>query len=179
MLGLGGLMAFGPLGRVMVSTMFGPEPTAIAWSAWVAGLVVIAGFVARTGRNRVIIYHVEPDSIRAATRDALMDSDEAFAETLQGFEDRASRTSVDLRPSLRMKTAVIDVQGDHPGPAMARIRPRLQTILNMVDRPVSTLSTAFFAASSVVMLVPVVGFVALDPQGRQAVRTVGKWLKWW
>ncbi len=179
MLGLGGLVAFGPLGRVVVSALFGPDATAIAWSLWVAGLVLVAVLVARTGRNRLVVYHVEPDPVRSTTRDALADSSGSFAETLQGFEDRASRTSVNLRLSHRTKTAVIDVQGDESGRLIAQIRPRIGDILQTVDRPVSTLSTAFFAASSLVMLIPVVGFVTVDPQGRRAVRMLGKWLKWW
>ena len=178
-LGLSGLVAFGPVGRVVVSGIFGTEASAIAWSIWVAGLLGIAVFIARTGRSRLVVYHVEPDQIRAATRDALAETGDSFIETLQGFEDRTSGTSVLLRPSPRVKTAVIEAGGNGSAQILTMVRPRIEGSLGTVDRPTSTLSTAFFLASSLVMLAPVLHFVAFDPQGRRTIRAVGRWLKWW
>ena len=179
MFGLSGLVAFGPMGQVAVAGVFGPEATATAWSAWVVGLIVLAGFVARTGRNRLVIYHVEPDQIQGAARDTLAGPGGSFIETLQGFEDGTSRTSVIVRVSPRSGTAVVDVQGGASGPVMDLIRPRIKEILKRFDRPSATISTTFFFASSLVMLTPAANFVAFDPQGRRAVRTVGRWLQWW
>ena len=179
MFGLSGLVAFGPVGRVAVSGFFGPEATATAWSAWVASLMVLAAFVARTGRNRLVIYHVEPDQIRSATRDALAGLGGTFIETLHGFEDAASRTSVLVRVSPRSKTAVVATKGGASGPVMNTIRPRIKETFRAIDRPTSSISTAFFFASSLVMLIPAANFVGFDPQGRRAVRTVGRWLRWW
>lgn len=176
--GLGGLVAFGPLGRAVVAGIFGPTATPVAWVAWGAALVLVAAAVARTGRYRLVIYHVAPDQARAATGATLADLGGTFVETLNGFEDRERRTGVAVRSSPRMQTAVVDVQGHATGPVLAGLLPGLRARLGQVARPVSTLSTAFFAGSSLLLLAPAVAFIALDPQGRRAARAMARWLGW-
>ena len=172
---LSGLIAFGPVGHVVVSAFFGPDASPVAWSIWLAALVVIAGFIARSGRNRLVIYHVQPQQIQGATREALP---ETYLPTLHGFEDAANRTSLQVRVYPRMRTATIEASGTDPARALTLLRPPLRTCLRGIDVPVSTLSTAFFTASALVMVGPVVGYLFLDPQGRRLVRTVGGWVGW-
>jgi len=178
MLGLSGLVAAGPVGRVAVAGLFGSDPTPIAWLVWVMGLAITAALVARTGRYRVIVYHVEPEQVRAATQAALAGLGGSYNATLNGFEDREARTSVTIRASDRTRTAVIEAQGDQAGSVMAAVGPTLRLTLRSVTRPVSSLSTTFFAASALIMLAPVTSFIAFDPRGRRAVRVIGRWLGW-
>jgi len=178
MLGLSGLVAAGPVGRVAVASLFGPDPTPIAWLVWVMGLAIIAALVARTGRHRVIVYHVEPEQVQAATQAALAGLGGSYTATLNGFEDREARTSVTIRASDRTRTAVVEAQGDQAQSVMAAVGPTLRLTLRAVTRPVSSLSTTFFAASGLAMLAPVVSFIAFDPRGRRAVRVIGRWLGW-
>lgn len=175
---LSGLVAFGPVGHVVVSAVFGPDATEVAWLTWLATLVLMAGLIARTGRNRLVIYHVEPEQIRAVTRARLLELDGAYLPTLQGFENPASRTSVLLRIYPRMQTATIEATGEAPAGVMKRLRPHLRQALRAIDEPVSSLSTAFFTVSGMLMAGPVVGYLVLDPQGRRLVRAVGRWVGW-
>ena len=172
---LSGLVAFGPVGHVVVGAFFGAEPSTVAWSIWLASLVVVAGFIARSGRNRLVIYHVPPDQIRVATREALPES---YLPTLHGFEDAADQSSLQVRVYPRMRTATIEACGTDPARALTLLRPPLRANLGVIEVPVSTLSTAFFTASALVMVGPVVGYLFLDPQGRRLVRTVGRWVGW-
>lgn len=176
--GLSGLVAVGPVGRVVVAGLFGPEATRWAWVIWVFGLILGAALLARTGRHRVVVYHVEPDQVWAGVASVLAGLDRPFATTLQGFEDHASRTSVTVRASPRTRTAVVEAQGTAAGSVATALRLGLGVSLRGVPQPVSNLSTAFFAGASLIMLAPVVGFVAFDPQGRRAIRTLGRWLGW-
>ena len=178
MAGLSGLVAVGPVGRTVVRGVFGPGATVAAWLAWGAALVLAALAIARSGRHRVVVYHVEPDQVRTATGTALASWGGEFAPTLNGFEDASTRTGVTIRASPRTRTAVVEVEGNEAGPVTTALRLGLRASLRRVNRPVSTLSTAFFAASGLVMAAPVVGFVALDPRGRRAARTVARWLGW-
>ncbi len=170
---LSGLVAFGPVGHVVVATLFGPDAATVAWTVWLTGLVIVAAIIARSGRNRLVIYHVEPDQIRAATRAALPES---YLSTLHGFEDPINRTSIAVRTYPRMKTATIEAEGASTGPALTMLRPQLRAALKALDEPVSSLSTAFFLTSALVMVGPVVGYLWLDPQGRRLVRAVGRWV---
>ena len=172
---LSGLVAFGPVGHVVVGAFFGPNASAVAWSIWLGSLVLIAGFVARSGRNRLVIYHVPPDQIHLATRESLP---EFYLSTLHGFEDAANQTSLQVRVYPWMRTATIEANGTGPGRALTLLRPLLRAKLREIDVPVSTLSTLFFTASALVMVGPVVGYLFLDPQGRKLVRTVGRWVGW-
>ena len=178
MFGLSGLIAFGPLGRTVVSAIFGPDPSPWAWLVWSVGLLGIAGVVARLGRDRVVVYHAEGEQVRSATAEALADSFGSFAATLIGFEDPSRRTSVTVQPSPRSRTVVVEAQGDEARSVMAALRLGLRARMLVVDRPASALATAFFIASGLVMLARVVGFITFDPQGRRAARTVGRWLGW-
>lgn len=176
--GLFGLVAFGPFGRVVVAATFGPAATPAGWLAWALLLAIMAACWTRTGRDRTVIYHAAPEHAEAALVAALGDLGGAYVATLHGYEDRATRTSILLRTSARTRTAVVDVQGDGAGAVAGRLRKALRVHLATIARPVSTLSTAFFAASSLLMLAPVATFLALDPQGRRAIRAVARWLGW-
>ena len=174
---LSGLVAFGPVGQVVVGALFGPDATALAWSIWLLGLTILAALLARTGRRRLVVYHIPAAAVRPAVEAALAESGGSFAPTLQGFEDPAHGTGFLIRTYPRTRTAVIEAQGDASA-TTAALPPRLRERLRNVEQPVSAISTAFFTASTVVMLVPVAGFVLLDPAGRRATRTVGRWLGW-
>ncbi len=65
--GLGGLIAFGPLGQVAVDAVF-PRPSVAAWMA-VASLVgLLAMAWSLRARKRLVIYRVEADPLDHAAR---------------------------------------------------------------------------------------------------------------
>lgn len=175
---LSGLVAFGPVGQVVVGALFGPDATVLAWSTWFLGLTILAGLLARTGRRRLVIYHAPADAVRPAVESALAEAGGSFAPTLQGFEDPTRQTAILVRAYPRTRTAVVEGQGDGARATIAALQPRLRDRFRAIGQPVSAISTAFFTASALVMLVPVAGFILLDPAGRRATRTVGRWLGW-
>ena len=103
---------------------------------------------------------------------------EKFERNELGFEDGANRTSVVVRTYPRMKTATIEADGAGSASTLILIRPGLRSALKAIDEPVSSLSTAFFITSAMVMVGPVVSYLFLDPQGRRLVRAVGRWVGW-
>lgn len=178
LLSLSGLVAFGPVGQLVVRTIFGPDATTLAWSIWLAGLALAAWLVARTGRRRLVLYHVPRDATRGAVGEALAASGATFRPTLQGFEDAERGVAIHIREYNLTRTALVDGQGPGASATLARLQGPLREHFQRVEPPVSALSTAFFLLSGAVMLVPVVGFLARDPAGRKLARAVGGWFGW-
>ncbi len=70
-IGLGGLVAFGPFGRAVLSRVVGENAGPLAWWIWVAMVSLWALVLAGSASLRVTIYHLAADELDRAVRDAL------------------------------------------------------------------------------------------------------------
>ena len=69
--GLGGLVAFGPFGRAVLGRLVGEGAGPLAWSIWVGVVGLWALVLAGSASFRVTVYHVDPEELDRAVRDAL------------------------------------------------------------------------------------------------------------
>ncbi|MEO6809297.1 MAG: hypothetical protein ABI353_09330, partial [Isosphaeraceae bacterium] len=106
-MGLGGLIAFGPIGSVLIQVIF-PGPSVWAWLALAATWALLALFwLPRTAR-RLVVYNVEPSNLNQAVRDALIELPGSFAPTLTGFEDAEHGRGVAVRIVPGSRTGMVE-----------------------------------------------------------------------
>ena len=84
-MGLGGLVAFGPFGRAVLGRIVGEPAGPVAWSIWLALIGLWSLVLAGSASLRMTIYHVSPDELDRAVREALARLDGGFSRTLRGY----------------------------------------------------------------------------------------------
>ena len=170
-IGVGGVLAFGPFGRLLARALFG-EPDTLDWLVLVSGYGLVGTFLARRSLHRVVVYHVDPASLLLALEDVLLENNGRFSRTLRGFEDveRGSGLSVDTTPWLR--SAVVEAHGRDAERLIREVRPRLSERLRSVDVGPSPVAFGLFGLSMIVMLTPLVGQLITQPRAREALRVL-------
>ena len=68
--GLGGMVAFGPFGRAVLGRVAGEQAGPLAWSIWVGLVALWALVLAGSASLRVTVYHISPEELDLAVRDA-------------------------------------------------------------------------------------------------------------
>ncbi|MHC5544243.1 hypothetical protein ACYOEI_38945, partial [Singulisphaera rosea] len=111
--GIGGLVLFGPFGQTMVRTFF-RTANLQAWLALTSAYIFVAILISRRASRNLVVYHVDPRSLDAALREALLRVPGNYSRTMQGFEDPATRRGVTVSASSRLRTATITAFGDDP-----------------------------------------------------------------
>jgi hypothetical protein len=166
--GVGGLVAFGPIGQWVVDRLF-PAPSLWAWLAVVTALWLATLLWAPRTARRLVVYNVDPEAFDAALAETLRDLPGHFAPTLRGFEDPESGRGVAVERGARSGTATIEAYGSRPEPLIASLAPGLRARLQAPTPPRPGAGAGWFLLSALTLLIPLVGLVATRPQVRAAL----------
>lgn len=169
--GIWGLLAFGPVGQVMVR-LLARTPNVWAWLTWATSLILLALCLAPRSARRLVVYHVEPEAVPQALRACLDELPGSFSPTLRGFEDpRSGRgVAVDLSPAWR--TATIEAYGRQPEALIALLLPRLRERLREAAPRCSAAATVWFSLSGLTLVVPLVGLLLSRSEVLAALRAL-------
>ncbi|MGE3820101.1 MAG: hypothetical protein AB7I30_11810 [Isosphaeraceae bacterium] len=168
-LGVGGIVAFGPLGQYVTRALFG-QPDWLDWLAFLSALGLIASLFAGRALRRAVVYHVDRPVILAAVELTLQDLGVAYRGTITGFEQPSEGRWVVVETSPRLRTALIEVHGREAERFLQALRPRLQRRLRAIPVSPSRVSTVFQGLAVVVILIPALVGVLSQPGPRAALR---------
>ena len=169
--GVGGLVAFGPIGHWLVARLF-PAPSLWAWMAVVTALWLAALLWAPRTARRLVVYHVDPAAFDAALAGALGDLPGQFAPTLRGFEDAKSGRGVAVERGARARTITIEAYGSRPEALIAALAPGLRARLRGTSPPRSRALAGWFVLAALTLLAPLAALVMSRPQVRAALWAV-------
>jgi hypothetical protein len=152
-MGLGGLIAFGPIGSVLIQAIF-PGPSIWAWLALAATWALFTLlWLPRTAR-RLVVYNVESSKLNQAVRDALMELPGSFAPTLTGFEDAEHGRGVAVGIGPRSRTGLVEAYGSQSETLTATLGPCLRERLRGTAPRSRSAATLWFALSTLTLLTP-------------------------
>lgn len=169
--GVGGLLTFGPFGRTIVQRAFG-EPSLSAWLAMLSAVCLAATFWGRRAARRLVIYHIDPETLDRVLVDALQLSAGQFRRILGGFEDRAGTNALSVEASRRMQYAVIEARGNDTERVLNELRRTLETQVQAVKTGPSPVAWWLLALSALTMLGTLGGYLLLQPRNADWVRHV-------
>jgi len=168
-LGLGGLVLIGPLGRIVAQTLFG-RAGLLQWLLLTLVAILLVSRLARRSWRRLVIYHVDGETLDTALRDAL--GPDEFIRTLSGYEDRTHACGIRVHHSPRWQAAVVEGFGHDPDALIRALRPRLKERLRQAAAGPTGVSLLFFGLSALTMLVPLAGHLLTQPRTRAALRVL-------
>lgn len=178
-IGLGGLVIFGPFGRAVLGRVVGDHAGPFAWAVW-AGLVTLWAFVlAGSATLRLTVYHISPEELVGAVREALGRLDGHFVPTLRGFEDAAQGTGVTVKPIRWFHSGSVEAYGRTPDALIRALRGSLVEALDRIPQKPSSVTHCLYLAACLTMILPVSGFFATDPKAQEALRALMQSIRWW
>jgi hypothetical protein len=177
--GLGGLVAFGPFGRSVLARLVGNEVGLLGWSIWVAMVVLWSMVLAGSATLRLTIYHLSPEELDRAVREALQGVGGRFTRTIHGFEDAGRGTGITVKSLPKLRAGAIEAYGKDPEALIAELQPRLFEALAKYPQNPSRISHAMFGLACLAMLVPVIGYFRSIPRAQNALRTLLESIGWW
>jgi hypothetical protein len=177
--GLGGLIAFGPFGLSVLARLVGNEVGLLAWSIWVAVVVLWSLVLAGSAALRVTVYHLTPEELDRAVREALTGIGGRFTPTIHGFEDAKREVGITVKSLPKLRAGSIEAHGKDAETLIAELKPRLREILAKSPQSPSKISHAMFGLACLVMLVPVTGFFLSNPRAKNALRALLESFGWW
>ena len=169
--GVGGLLTFGPFGQLMARALFG-KPNVLDWLTLISGEGLIATVLARRALRRVAVYCVDAESLSRALREALDRGPGRFVATLAGFEDRVEARGISVEFTPRSRAAVLEAYGRDPEEFMNDLAPRLQDGLRGVLMPPSPVSWIVSALWGLTTLTFITSLFLAQPQARAALRAL-------
>ena len=178
-LGLGGLVVFGPFGRAVIGRLVGAEAGLLAWAIWVGVVGLWAMVLAGSASLRVTVYHVAPEELDRAVRDALGRLEGRFAPILNGFEDTKRGAGITVKPLRWLRSGSVEAYGREPEVLIRELRPNLKIALARLPQRASGVSHAMFGLACVTMLVPVSSFFYANPRAKDALHKLVQSLRWW
>jgi hypothetical protein len=168
---LGGLIAFGPVGQILVSTVF-PRPSLSAWMA-VASLTSLLAMVgASRARKRLVVYHVEADELDHALGRAMESVAGFTTRTIHGYEDVLGRRGVTVEIGRRLRFGVIEAYGEGAESLIVAVRPALISQLATVSPRPSHLGTILYALGCATFVLPIAAVVISRPDVQAALRKI-------
>ncbi len=151
--GLGGLVAFGPVGDLAVHWLF-PSPNLPAWLAVASGLGLVALVFMARARTRIHIYSVTPETLIYSVERAINSVMESPTRTLQGFEDTPRRRGVRIEAGRWLKTGIVEATGEAPESMISQITPALRQELERFESKPSRTAAGMFALASLTAMIP-------------------------
>jgi hypothetical protein len=170
-LGLGGLIAFGPLGQVAVDSLF-PKPSLAAWMAVASFVGLVAMAWSLRARRRMVVYRVEAEPLDRALNSAMAATCGRVSRTVLGIEDVEGNRGITVDRG-RFRVAVIEAHGDHPEALIAALGPVLARSLAEASAPPSRLPWLWFSLSSASAAIPTALALLTRPEVRAAIRRMG------
>ena len=172
-LGLGGVIAFGPVGEFLVDFLF-PRNSLAAWLAVASGVGLLALVGSTRARRRLVVYHIEKQELIPAISTALERITGPVHQTLHGFEDMRGQRGLTVEFGKRLGFGVMEAYGENPESLIDRIRPELQASLSVVVSRPSRLASLWFGLSfvSVVVLFGMTAYIS-----RSEVRAIVRMIK--
>jgi hypothetical protein len=170
-LAVGGLLAFGPIGVVLIRLLF-PGESVWAWLALPTTLALVALVWAPKTRRRVVVYNVSPDEFERVARAVADHMPGRLAPTLRGYEDRAAGRGFWMDGSRRGRTAVVEAFGRDADAFAAAIADELRERLRGTGRRSSPVSRVWFALSALVIWAPMIVAILSRPHVRAALRAL-------
>jgi hypothetical protein len=178
-IGLGGLVAFGPFGRAVLGRLVGADVGILAWSIWVTIVVLWALVLAGSASLRVTIYHVRPEELDRAVREALGSLEGQFVRTLKGYEDPKRAAGLTVKSLRFLGSGSVEAYGQAPETLIRELKPKLRAALAELPQRGSRVSHAMFGLACLTMLVPVSSFFLANPRAKEALRMLMQSLRWW
>jgi hypothetical protein len=170
-LGIGGVLAFGPFGQLLTRALSG-KPDLLDWMVVVSALGLCASLVARRSLFRVVVYHVDGPTLAAALEDVLREVGGRFHRTLSGYEDRERGRGVVVEVTHRLRSATVEAYGRDAEGLIRDVRPRLRERLRHVAVGPSPVAPLFYGLSMLVMVAPLVSLFLTQPRAREALRVL-------
>jgi len=170
--GVGGLLVFGPVGRLLAgrAAAFG-TPSVWAWLMVSSALGLLAlPWLPRSFR-RLAIYNVAPEPLAQALREVLKELPGAFEPTLKGYESGEHQQGLIVETTRWFRAAVVEAYGDHSENLIRRVRSGLNDHLSgsmTRPSPVAWLMLSLCLA----LILPVLGVLLSRPQAREVFRVL-------
>jgi hypothetical protein len=169
LLGVGGVVAFGPLGQFLVAAIF-KEPDLKSWLAFLSILGLLASLFARRAMRRVVVYHVDGSSLDAALTTTLVERVPGLRRTIGGYEQPQTGRWIAVDPSPKLQTTVIEVHGKEAEALAEMIRRQLKSRLEPVVVPPSRSAGVFLALAGFLILASLIRGILAEPGLRTALR---------
>lgn len=111
--GLGGLIVLGPIGEVLVRSIF-PAPTIWAWLAIASFYLLLVLLWLPRSHRRMVIYNLDPASVASVVSSALSARPDlgVFQPTMHGFEEASHRRGIRVERGLGGQTTVVESYGE-------------------------------------------------------------------
>jgi hypothetical protein len=169
--GVGGLVAFGPIGDWLVHRLF-PAPSPWAWMAVATFLWLLALLWAPRTARRLVIYNVDPATLREAIRELLDQFPGPYVATLHGFEDSLSGRGLTIEVPSWSRTATVEAIGRRPEELIAVLAPALRERLRGTAPRDRVAATAWLLLSGLTVALPIFVMMFNRPQVRAALRAL-------
>ena len=170
--GLSGLMVFGPIGNLLVVRLspFG-KPNPWAWLALGAsfGLLVLP-WLPRSFR-RLVIYNVDADRLDEVWAEVLATLPGSFLRTVRGFEDPVHRRGLTIDSSPRLRSVVVEAYGHDPETLIQAVGGRLRGRLR---RPSGRPAAVAWLLLGLCMglIAPILVVLLTRPRAREVLRVL-------
>lgn len=168
-LGFGGLIAFGPVGELLILWIF-PRPSIAAWMAVASlvGLIALAGSL--RARRRVIVYHADSAALGDALALAFEEVAGPSTPTPHGLQDRESRRGLHVETGRRLGTGTVETYGESPEALAEALAPVLAARLASSRSPRSRLATFWYGLAFLTLTVAALATALTRPDARAEVR---------
>ena len=172
-LGLGGLIAFGPLGGLIVDTVF-PRPNLPAWLAMASLVGLLAMMGASRARTRFVVYNVSGQALTDAIGRVMEAIAGPVTATLHGYEDAKGRRGVTVEIGPILGWGIVSAHGEAPEALIDAVRSALKARLDTPRRIRSSLVALWFALAGVTLAVLFIATTLMTrDEVRAAVRKIG------
>lgn len=173
-LGLGGLIAFGPLGELIVNTVF-PRPNLPAWLAMVSLVGLFAMMGASRARSRLVVYNVDSQALTDAVGRVMEAIAGPVTATVHGYEDAKNRRGVTIEIGPILGWGIVSAHGEAPEALIDAVGSALKARLDAPRRIRSSLVALWFAlAAATLAALFVASTLTSRPEVRAAVRKIGR-----
>ena len=171
--GLGGLIAFGPLGGLIVNIVF-PRPNLPAWLAMASLVGLLAMMGASRARTRFVVYNVSGQALTDAIGRVMEAVAGPVTATLHGYEDAKGRRGVTVEIGPILGWGIVSAHGEAPEALIDAVRPALKARLDAPRRIRFSLVALWYGLAGTTLTVLYIATILMARADiRAAVRKIG------